>query len=352
MAENLIQEKLKKDLQEFQSYLDKVATSYLETDIDKEIGSTPKTLVFENTILELYRYEGVSDIPLLIVNPLINGYYILDLLPEISFIRFLVSHNLSPYIIRWKNLQEYKKEYNWDYYVLEGIEKSISLVFEREKKPIVLLGHCLGGILSLSYLTTFRDKRIAKYISLNSPVDFSQMGEINRLTSKENLNVDLLVDSFGNIPADYMTASFQFINAAARFNGLMGILYYYFDKEKVRIYKALLQWREDNINMPGEVARTLIKQFFQENNLFKGKFMLAGKKVSFSRLSFPILNIVSQNDDIAPVQSCLALNQKIKNKDLIQTITLPDGHLAISILKMFGIDPKTYWQEIVKWIVK
>lgn len=340
-------EKLQKDFVEFQQYLNRVTDSLITNDIEKEVGKSTKTLVFENEIMELYKYRGKRQIPILIVNPLINGFYVLDLLPEISFIQFLVKAGYSPYIIKWKNLEEYKKEYDFDYYIQNGLVVSIDKVYAKEKKQIIIIGHCLGGVIVSSYLGAFNDERVKKYISMNSPFDFSKMGVLNRLTSKELVNIDKLVDAYGNIPAEYMTFSFQFINPDTRFKGLMSIFFFYYNKEFVRIYKALIKWRDDNINMPGEFGRTLIKSFFQENLLFNEKFKVFGKKSSLKKIKVPVLNIMSYMDDVAPYASCEALKEKLPDA---QTISMPDGHLAIVTLSLLGLSPQIYWDKILKWI--
>ncbi|HCL56682.1 MAG TPA: hypothetical protein DHW82_06695 [Spirochaetia bacterium] len=351
MAENQLtqqfNEKLKKDFEEFNQYLEKVSSAYFDEDISKEIGSYPKKTIFENELMEIYCYEGKKEIPLLIITPHINAYYVLDLLPEVSFIKYLSENDFAPYLVRWKEPKEYEMKWNIEYYIQNGVKKAIDEVYEKENKKLVLLGHCLGGVLTSSYLSSFKDERISKYVSLNSPYDFSKMGEVTRMTSKEFLDVDKLVDSLGNIPSDFMTFGFQFINPAIRFHGLMAIFHNYFNKQFVRLYKALIYWREENIDMPGEFARDLIKNYFQENLLFRGNLKIGGVKADLKTIEIPVLNIISMLDDVAPYPSCDALKEKVKD---IKTIVLPDGHLAVILLIMMNIPLEPYWKEILSWI--
>jgi len=349
MAEGLdefLREKIKKDFDDFVKYLNEVADTLLGNNVDGEVGSSKKTLIYENDIMELYSYNGLRKKPILIVNPLINGYYILDILPEISFTRFLIENEYSPYIIKWKNLKEYDKKYNMVYYVINGVKESVEKVVEIEKQNIVMIGHCLGGILASLYLSYTDNYLVDKYISMNSPYDFSKMGVVSFLTSPEFVNVDKLVDSLGNIPAEFQTLSFQLINTGVRFKSLMAILYNYKNKFFVRVYNALLKWRDDNIDMPGEFARELVKDFFQSNKFFNEELIFLNKKISLSSIKIPILNIVSQYDDIAPYSACDALSLKTNTDKIV----LPDGHLAIVLMSMIGVDHKQYWEKILEWI--
>jgi len=175
------------------------------------------------------------------------------------------------------------------------------------------------------------------------------MGIVSSLTSSEIIDIDKLVDSLGNIPADYQTLSFQFINPAVRFKSLMGIFYNYRNKFFLRVYKALLYWRDDNIDMPGEFARSLIKYFFQQNRFFNEELEFINKKVSLSNIKIPVLNVISQFDDIAPYPACDALSNKVIN---VERIILPNGHLAIVLMSMIGVDHKPYWEKIIEWIKK
>ncbi len=212
------------------------------------------------------------------------------------------------------------------------------------------MGHCLGGVLASSYLSAKKDVRISKYVSLNSPFNFSKMGEVSRLTHKLVLDVDKLVDSFGNVPTEFMNMSFQFINAGARFKALMGIFSFYNNKKLVSIYKALLKWKEDNIDMPGEFARKFLKEFYQENRLFNERMLVFGKKASLKNIKIPFLNIVSLQDDIAPVDACSAIKEKVKK---VETIEFSSSHLAI-VLEEIYTDNKIIdqWEKILNWLKK
>ncbi len=360
MGENLSQEQITqaffKEFEEYQNYLLKVSESYKDHDISAEVGCLPKKTIFEDDLMFVYRYDmpkssssNQKPEPLLIINPLINGYYVLDLLPELSFTKFLTENNIVPYIIQWKNIEVYDKKMTFDYYVEQGVKKAIDLVHKEEKEDLILIGHCLGGLLGLAYLSVFNSQKIKKYISLNSPTDFSQMGLLNRLTSKSFMDIDLLVDSFGNIPADYMTLSFQFINPGLRFKAKMALFRFYFNPLFVRVYKALMQWSDDNINMPGEFARSLIKDFFQENKMFLNNLKVGEKEADIATIKIPVLNISSLLDDIAPYAACDALLKKIPHADKID---LPNGHLAIVTLPLMGLALKPYWDSILNWIKK
>jgi poly(3-hydroxyalkanoate) synthetase len=99
--------------------------------------------------------------------------------------------------------------------------------------------------------------------------------------------------------------------------------------------------------MPGEFARSFIKDFFQNNLLFNEQLKLFGKKASLTRIKIPVLNIVSHFDDVAPLPACEALKQKVSD---ITDIYLPNGHLAIIMMPMIGINQFNYWDKIVSWM--
>jgi len=353
MGEDLgdkIREKLQKDFAEFQTYLKDVTENFFAVEEKPDIGSTPKELILETDIFILYRYNGEAKKPVLIVTPMINGYYVLDLLPEISFIRYLCEQGYAPYLIRWKNLENYDKKITFDYYITQGIRKAVQLIHAREKQNLILIGHCLGGVQASTYLAYYQQSYVDRYVSMNSPYDFERMGEVSRLTSKEMIDIDKIVDTLGNVPAEYMNMAFQFINSGMRFKAMMGIFHFYTNKEMIRVYKSLLQWREDNIDMPGEFARKFIRDFFQLNKFFNETLSIHKKKVSLTSIKIPVLNIISTYDDIAPVAACRALGEKIAG---VEELELPDGHLGILIMKpVLNIEHLPFWEKILSWMQK
>lgn len=347
-GQNDFLEKLHKDYEEFKDYLNHVFESYSSEDVDSEIGSTPKDVVFENDILILYKYKGESDRPFLIVSPLINGYYILDLLPEVSFSSFMIKNNYSPYLIRWKNLKEFEKKHDFEYYV-RGLKEVVDLIYKKEKKQIVLLGHCLGGLISQVYLASFSNSKIYKYLNLTASINLRKdyLGEIGRITSEMVVDIDSLISRLGGkVPSEFMNFAFQFINPGSRFMAAMSVFHVFFNKKALRLYKALLQWKADNIDMPGEFARCLIRDFFQQNNFFKGNLKIGGKNVKLENIKVPVLNIMAKDDDIAPYYTCSNDNGKIEN---MEELAIPNGgHLAIITVE----SPEQYWKKIISWIKK
>lgn len=314
--------------------------------LEAEIGSFKKTIVYQNDIFTLYSYaKKDAKTPLLIVNPLINGSYILDLLPEISLIRHWSKKNIAVYLIEWKNITAYHKKYDFEYYVKNGVSQALEEVFKLEQQPVVLAGHCLGGLLTSAHLACGNDSRVKKYLSLNSPYDLSKLGKIKEMAMF--LNVDETVDFFENIPAEQMKFLFQMINPVLKMQAMTAV-FFKSDPIYLRTYRALLKWREDHINMPGEFARFLLKDLFQENRLFNEEMKLFGKKASLKKIKVPTLNVISQYDELTPFLSCQALIQKApQTKELI----LPDGHLALVLLPSMEIDVLPFWEKITKWIL-
>ena len=249
------------------------------------------------------------------------------------------------YLIHWKNIEEYRAEYSFEYYLKHGVDESVGRVYEREQKKLILAGHCLGGLLASSHLACGSDRRISKYLSLNSPCDLSKLGKIREMA--RFLKVDETVDFFGNIPAEQMKFLFQMINPALKMQAMTAI-FFKSDPGFMRAYRALLKWREDHINMPGEFARTLLKDFFQENRLFEEKMSFFGKKASLKKIKVPVLNVVSESDDIAPMASGQGLKEKVPQTE---EMILPDGHLALTLLPVMGQDVLPFWKKLLDWIL-
>ncbi|MHB8576955.1 MAG: alpha/beta fold hydrolase, partial [Dehalococcoidia bacterium] len=182
------------------------------------VGLTPKDVIWKKGVSALYHYrattETVRPLPLLMVHSLISKPYILDLIPGNSFIEYLVSQGFDVYLIDWGTPRLEDKHLRLESYALDLIPECIDVMLETAgAEEFSLFGYCMGGLLALLYAATHPDAPIRNLITLATPVDFKNMG-LQGLWAQD-LNVDRLVETFGNVPANMLMQSFRMLKPAS-----------------------------------------------------------------------------------------------------------------------------------------
>lgn len=344
-------DKLKKDFDEMIHKFDK-GMDIIYNQPNPEVGLTPKETVYTQRRVKLYRYlpqkKNTHKIPLLIVYSLINGYYILDLLPEFSLVNFLLSEGFDVYIIHWDKPKDNEKDITFDYYISGYIKSCVEKIKELSgQEKINMLGYCMGGNMGMIYTACFPED-INAYINLAAPVDFDKGGTLRKWMDENVLDINRIVESFGNVPTYIMDMAFPWIKPSERLKA-MGFLFQNPDNAfYARLYKALMQWREDNYDFPGKFARKFLVELYQKNKLLKGKLKIDGKTVNLKDIKCPVLNIVARLDYITPPESAEPFINAVSSEEK-ETLYIDGGHLDIVINML--IRPQV-WPPLVEWLRK
>jgi polyhydroxyalkanoate synthase len=325
---------------------------------DIQIGVTPKEEVYREDKVVLYRFtpkvEPSLNIPILIVYALVNRPYIVDLQEGRSLVANLLNLGLDVYLIDWGYPSRGDRWLTLDDYINGYINNCVDVVRTRHNlERINLLGICQGGTFSLCYSSLYPEK-VKNLITMVTPVDFHiNEGLLNvwggcTLGSKA-LDVDLMVDTLGNIPGDFLNLEFLLLKPLQ-----LGVQKYIdlvenIDSEdKLINFLRMEKWIFDSPDQAGEAYRQFMKDFYQGNKLIQGQVEIGKKRVDLGNIRIPILNIYAEQDHLVPPASSLALEKYIGSADYT-VHSFPVGHIGMYVSTKVQRDLPP---AIVNWLKK
>ena len=299
-----------------------------------DYGATAKEEIYREDKLVLYRFKGVDEptakTPLLIVYALVNRPYMVDLQEDRSLVKNLLAQGEDVYLIDWGYPDQSDRYLDLDDYINGYIRRCVEVVAKRHKvKKINLLGICQGGSFSLCFASIYPEK-IRNLIAMVTPVDFHTPDNMLAHWTR-GVNVDLFVDTLGNVPADLMNWSYLTLKPVRLFQqkyiGLVDILD---DKAELENFLRMEKWIFDSPDQAGEAFRQFIKDFYQGNKLVKGGLKIGDKEVSLKKITMPVLNIFAEQDHLVPPSASRPLKDHIGTKDYTE-LAFKGGHIGIYV---------------------
>jgi len=299
-----------------------------------EDGISPKDAIYKEDKMVLYHYkprvEKQNPIPLLIVYALVNRPYMADLQEGRSMIQGLLNAGVDVYLVDWGYPDAGDSYLTLEDYINGYINNCVDIIREKHGiDKINILGICQGGTFSLCY-TALHQEKIKNIITTVTPVDFHTK---NDLLSKmvRHVDIDLLVDTEGNIPGDDMNSAYlsmkPFQLMGQKYVDLVSILD---DTEKLRNFMRMEKWIFDSPDQAAETIRQFTKEFYQENGLVKGTVKIGDDTVDLENITVPVLNIYARNDHLVPPDSSKALGGCVSSKDYTE-LEFPGGHIGIYV---------------------
>jgi len=325
----------------------------LMAEVAREIGATPKDVIFARGTLKLYHYRAQTDdlyrIPLLLVMSLVSKPYILDLAPGQSFIEHLVQQGFDVYLIDWGIPRDEHKHLRFDDYVTDFIPQCVEKVqADSGETDINIIGYCLGGVLATCYAALHTDGPLKNLAVFATPINSDGMELHKKLMESEGFDVDLLVDKLGNVPPEIVSASMQILRPLQKAAGQMTLLNNLEDEAFVKAHLRMTQWGADQIPFPGETFRQMANDFILGNKIVKGEFELAGKKVKLKRIKVPFLHVVAEHDHIVPYASSKDLVNQVGSKDKREWL-IKGGHVSL----VAGRNAVTrMWPQLDSWLAE
>jgi polyhydroxyalkanoate synthase len=301
--------------------------------LGENIATTPGKVVFQNELMQLIQYapttETVRKRPLLIIPPWINKFYILDLKPKNSFIRWAVAQGHTVFVISWVNPGEGLAEKSFEAYMDDGPFAALDAIKAATGETQVnVIGYCIGGTLlatTLAYMAKKGDRRFASATFFTTMVDFAEAGELSvfideeqiqalegRMREKGYLDGSNMANSFNMLRANDLIWSFV-IN-----NYLLGKEPFPFD---------LLFWNSDATRMPCAMHSFYLRNMYQENRLVRpGGVSIHGEPIDLTQIQTPIFILATKEDHIAPWKSSYAATQLYRGP--VKFCLAGSGHIA------------------------
>lgn len=302
--------------------------------VGENVATAPGQVVWRDELFELIQYapttETQHEIPLLIFPPWINKFYIMDLQPANSLIRWLSAQGFTVFVCSWVNPDKDKAGFGFDDYLEKGIYRAVEKTLEQAgTKQLNAVGYCIGGTLlgaGLAHMAAKGDKRIAAATFFAAQHDFAEAGDLLLFTDEHWIaEIERQMDAAGGVlPGAAMAETFN----ALRSNDLIWSFFisnYLLGKDPPAF--DLLFWNADQTRMPKALHLDYLRQMYGANALAKGQFEIGGLTADLSKVEIPLYFQASREDHIAPMNSVYRSAKLFGGKDVTFTLA-GSGHIA------------------------
>jgi poly[(R)-3-hydroxyalkanoate] polymerase subunit PhaC len=300
--------------------------------VGKNLAITPGKVIFQNELMQLIQYTPttpkVLKVPLLIVPPWINKFYILDLTPEKSFIKWCVSQGLTVFVISWVNPDARLARKSFEEYMHEGPLRALELIEQvTGERKVHTIGYCVGGTLlsvTLAHMAGKHDDRVMSATLFAAQVDFTYAGDLKVFVDEERVQaLERRMDEQGYLEGSKMASAFNML----RSNDLIWpyVIGNYLKGEPPLAFD-LLYWNSDSTRMPAANHSFYLRNCYLHNKLSRGEMMIAGQPVDLGRITIPIYNLATREDHIAPAKSAF-LGAKFFGGP-VRYVLAGSGHIA------------------------
>lgn len=301
-------------------------------EIGKNIAMTPGKVVFRNDTFELIQYspsvQRTYEIPLLIVPPWINKYYILDLNPKKSFVRWCTEQGLTVFMVSWVNADEKQGRKSFSDYMREGFLEAVQAVQDATgAEKVNTIGYCIGGTMvaaALGYMAAKNDNRVNAATFFTTQVDFEKAGDLRVYVDEEQVKwIEQRMEEKGYLAGSRMADAFNLL----RSNDLIWsyvINNYMLGKEPMPF--DLLYWNADSTRMPAGVHSFYLRECYLANKLAQGKMILDGVHIDLKKVKVPVYNLAARDDHIAPLPSVFKVGQFFGGETKL--VVSGSGHIA------------------------
>lgn len=301
-------------------------------EIGRNLAMTPGKVVFQNELLQLIQYtpttDKVREIPILMAPPWINKYYVLDLTPQKSFIKYVVDQGFTVFVISWVNPGAELADVTFEDYMIQGLLTAADAVRrETGLEQINVLGYCVGGTLvgtTLAWLAARGEAPFKSTTFLTTQVDFSKAGDLLLFTEDEQLdNLEQVMKERGFLDGSRMANVFNMMRPRDLIwpyvvnNYLLGRKPFPFD---------LLYWNQDSTRIAAACHAFYLREFYNENNLAEGRMEIAGVPLDLSKVTLPIYELATRDDHIAPARSVF-IGAKLFGGP-VEFVLAGSGHIA------------------------
>jgi len=297
------------------------------------VGVTPRDVIYSRGTLRVYRYRPQADevyrVPVVLVMSLVSKPYILDLVPGQSFVEYLLRQGFDVYMVDWGVPRPQDHAMKLESYVHELLPRSVEEIQRvSREEDLSLVGYCMGGLFTLLFGSVFPRAGMKNMITIATPVDFEGMHLMRRWADPRWFDVDRIVDTYGNVPADMIRASLEFLRPLDRLVGYIRLWDNLWDDNYVYNWRIRNTWANDQIPFPGECFKQMTKEMLWGNKLVRGELELGGRRVDTRQLQASVLNTMAEFDHIAPYDSTRPLISLVGSEDK-QDLVVRGGHVSL-----------------------
>ena len=346
---DLILSKLAEEAEKAGESAQKASDVLLES-LETKIAVTPYDVVYEEDRVKLKHYKPTVEIqlkrPLLIVYALINRETMLDLQPRRSVVQNFLQEGIDVYMIDWGYPARKDKYLTIDDHVNGYMDNIVDFILDKHNlDKIHLMGICMGGTFCVIY-SALHPEKIKNMVTTVTPTNFDTNQGLLHIWMKD-MDVDRIVDTYGNIPGDIMNMGFLLLNPARlMIDKYVGFIENMANKKFVENFVRMEKWIFDSPDVPGETFRQFVRDCYQKNLLIQSKMEVGGKRVDLKKITMPLLNYYGKYDHLVPPEACELLTGKVGSKDT-EDICLDTGHIGIYVSSKYQ---KEFVPRIARWL--
>ena len=301
-------------------------------EVGKNLATTPGKVVGRSDVAEIIQYDAATETvlkrPLLICPPWINKFYILDLNPEKSFIRWAVSQGHTVFVVSWVNPDERHGTKGWEAYIREGVEFGLDVIEKATgEREVNAIGYCVGGTLlaaALALMAAEGDDRIRSVTFFTTQVDFTFAGDLKVFVDEDQVAaVEKSMNEKGYLEGTKMATAFNMLRSG---DLIWPYVVNNYMRGKDPLPFDLLYWNADSTRMGAANHSFYLRNCYLENNLTNGRMEIAGRIVSLGDIKIPVYNLASREDHIAPSRSVFLGSQYFGGP--VDYVMAGSGHIA------------------------
>jgi polyhydroxyalkanoate synthase len=313
-------------------------------------GQTPRQEIYKRNKSRLYRYESrrTRRTPVLFVPNLgISRPYIFDLLPNGSFIEHMTAQGFDFYLLDWGVFGPEDNGLTLETCVTAILPRMARKVLETSgTDELTVLGYCMGAPLSAAFVASHPEIAVRNFVNMAGPIDFSKVGLFGLWLDRKYFDVDRFVDTLGSVPADMVKAGFKLLRPTMDLSTNLNLWWNLWNDKYVEGFNALNKWANEYVAFPGEFFRQWVRDFYQDNKLYRGQLRLGGREVRLQHIRCPVFVVGAREDYIAPPECVRALVDAVGSRDK-EYIELPGGHISLIAGRGASIH---CWPRVSGWL--
>jgi len=317
---------------------------------EPKTGQTPREEIYKRNKSRLYRYQSARThrTPLLFVPNLgISRPYIFDLLPNGSFIEHMTREGFDFYLLDWGVFGPEDNGLTLEDCVTKILPRMARKVLESSgASELSVLGYCMGAPMSAAFVASHPEIPVKNFMNMAGPIDFSQIGMFGRWLDKRYFDVDRFVDTLGAIPADMVKAGFKLLKPTMDLSTSINLWWNLWNDKYVEGFNALNKWANEYVAFPGEFFRQWVRDFYQDNKLYRGELVVGGRPVRLRDITCPVFVVGAKEDYIAPPASVRALIDAVGSRER-DYVELPGGHISLIAGRGAAVH---CWPKVAGWL--
>jgi polyhydroxyalkanoate synthase len=321
--------------------------------VGTDMATTPGRVVMRNRLVELIHYTPttvqVHQTPIVIITPWINKYYVLDLTPQKSMVKFLTDQGYSVFITSWKNPTAEMADLAFDDYLLEGVDQAVHAARQICKAPQVhLTGYCIGGTLVSSYMAwasrhfDAKNQPVAHWTLLTTLTNFANPGDIDVFIDETMIQaLEKKMAKTGFLDGSDMASSFRLLRSNS-------LIWHYFEHsyllgEALPAFDVLF-WNMDTTRMPATMHSYYLRQMYLNNNLVKPDALtLGGEPIDLARITQPLYAVSAEDDHIVPWRQSYLIRQHLNAKTPVRFVLTTSGHIFGIVNPVVNPPKRNFW---------